>query len=307
MSFNDFSDFMPTDNTDGILLESGEVLVSYDLGNGEVKLTLNELAEELELDPLVLRDYYIRYNKNLPVAILGAQNDKNMEDSVDFVRHSLGITYIVEHNIQDIIRKYNKLLGIKTKVLKQMEYFMTFNNGNDDAELTISGEQLKTLMLRSLTAARVIPRSLNLPKNTIPKIIYNPIGMRKALFDVASKKVVIAPLYATDDKVATMKKIAAIANGERDNYSEADILTIRKNLPANTSRNIIGNLIDPQYSVGLKLTADELKGIYDFFTTYQIPISENVEVFEELSATYELEKDSIKMEDEGPLLRMKKQ
>ena len=27
MSFNDFSDFMPTDNTVGILLESGEVLV----------------------------------------------------------------------------------------------------------------------------------------------------------------------------------------------------------------------------------------------------------------------------------------
>ena len=62
MSFNDFSDFMPTDNTVGILLESGEVLVTYDFGEGEVQLTLNELAEALELDPLVLRDYYIKYN-----------------------------------------------------------------------------------------------------------------------------------------------------------------------------------------------------------------------------------------------------
>lgn len=303
MSFNDFSDFMPTDNTVGILLESGEVLVTYDFGEGEVQLTLNELAEALELDPLVLRDYYIKYNEDLNVAVLAAQNDKSMLDSVEFVRHALGISYLVEHSIQDTILRYNRLLGIKTKVLKQIEYFMTFNKDNDDARLSISGDQLKTLMLRSFTASKVIPRNIHIRGIQQVKLATSTI-IKKALFDIVSKKLIMEPLYATSDKVATMEGISKIADGRFNEVNEDEILSIRRNLSENTSRVVMSAMVDAKR--GLSLKSAEIEEVYELFTSYHVPLNKNVEIFEDLSARFELEYSQNKLEAEGPLLKMNK-
>ena len=158
------------------------------------------------------------------------------------------------------------------------------------------------MMLRSFTTSKPLPKDLQIKGIQHVKLASNVIAKR-ALYDVAGKRIIVEPLYATPDKIAAMESVIKIADRTNGRVSEQDLVSIRKTFGPKTSKSIIGSMLDNEQ--GLCLKSSEAKDVYELFTGYQITLNKNAEIFEDLSISYGLTRSS-KEKEEGPILKMKK-
>ncbi|MDD6033057.1 MAG: hypothetical protein PUC47_06160 [Oscillospiraceae bacterium] len=105
-------------------------IVSYDFedGRGPVTVSLKELADRKGLDAGILEDYYCRYRKNLPLALLAALNDQSAVQTYTFLTRLFVPDYVNRHVLERFLSRVNGLLKSQKKIQSQLEYGAALHN-----------------------------------------------------------------------------------------------------------------------------------------------------------------------------------
>ena len=105
-------------------------IVSYDFqdGCGPVTVSLKELADRKKLDAEILEDYYCRYRKNLPLALLAALNDQSAIQTYSFLTRLFVPDYVNRHVLERFLSRVNGLLKSQKKIQSQLEYGAALHN-----------------------------------------------------------------------------------------------------------------------------------------------------------------------------------
>ena len=105
-------------------------IVSYDFkdGRGPVLVSLKELAARQKLDAEILEDYYCRYRKNLPLALLAALNDQSAVRTYSFLTRLFVPDYVNRHVLERFLSRVNGLLKSQKKIQSQLEYGAALHN-----------------------------------------------------------------------------------------------------------------------------------------------------------------------------------
>lgn len=105
-------------------------MVSYDFkdGRGPVLVSLKELAARQKLDAEILEDYYCRYRKNLPLALLAALNDQSAVRTYSFLTRLFVPDYVNRHVLERFLSRVNGLLKSQKKIQSQLEYGAALHN-----------------------------------------------------------------------------------------------------------------------------------------------------------------------------------
>lgn len=105
-------------------------IVSYDFedGRGPVTVSLKELADRKGLDAGILEDYYCRYRKNLPLALLAALNDQSAIQTYSFLTRLFVPDYVNRHVLERFLSRVNGLLKSQKKIQSQLEYGAALHN-----------------------------------------------------------------------------------------------------------------------------------------------------------------------------------
>ena len=239
--------------------------VKFNFGDGPVITSVEEIAKRYDLDLSTLLDYMYKFEGNINLAALAAQNDKRYAQSFEYLKQMLGICYIMSQNPQEVLKKYNNLLRKREQAQRQFEFFIRSSARSTNATFRVDGKLLRLLMLK--TKAKKV---------------------KNGILDTEEK----ATSYASLSKIKAMEGLIKIANHNSLNLTEEELIAIRRELPKDVSSKILAD-----YDKGIVLTAATASEIYELFELNYLTTGKNVEVFEQLCDLFEL-KENLESEKE---------
>ena len=303
MDFKELKDFMTSKDKS----EKSVKYIEYTFANGKKSfLSFEELSDILKIDSVTLYEYYVKYNGNINLAVLAAENDESLEFSMKMIKRLLGITYIMEHNPNEIIENYNKLLKIKDSINRQIGNFCLLFQNSTEAKISISGDSLRLLMLRSSTNQVDSYFLSDKDFNSISDNTKNISDSHISKSNIEKKNIKVTsldPEYASKEELSAMEGLIKIGNFAPELLTPEELVNIRRILPKYASTQVL-SVLEDGLSEGLLVDSKVAKAIYDLFTKKKITISKNIEVFEELTKSKSLENE--KAPEQGPILKLNK-